>query len=208
MEIPIGLHKPEKCGYYGKHLLFFPSRKNRRQEICNSVLEADYCVLLEWDKQVVHYDSQPGVLEVRVGGHKQRYRPDFRVETSESTYFTEVKYDFETIHPTARAKLWAASEMLAEKGYRLAFADSRSIRCGHRLTNLKFLYFHSFNVSDEEKVDCHRWLGTFTYPVRLRELIYPDAAVRERAIYRALFEGKISVDFNEQMTFNSLVEQT
>ncbi|MNP05255.1 hypothetical protein D3C76_972020 [compost metagenome] len=207
MEIPIGLRKPDKCGYYGKHLLFHASRKNRRQEICNSVLESDYCVLLEWDPLVISYASQPGELEVTVNGRLRHYRPDFRVDTCNSMYFTEVKYDFETLSPWSRAKLLAAQQVLAELGYGMLYADNKSIRCGWRLQNLKFLYFHSFNVSAEESVACQRWLRSFTYPLTLRELIKVDGPVRERAIYRAVFDRQLLVNLSERITLNSLVEK-
>ncbi|MCO6690596.1 hypothetical protein [Pseudomonas asiatica] len=205
MDVPIGLRKPDKCGYYGKHLIFHPSRKTGRQEVCNSVLESDYCILLEWDKNVVNYASQPGALEVKINGKKRRYHPDFRVETREALYFTEVKHDFETINPKRRELLLAAQQVFADLGYSLVFADTSSIRQGVKLKNIKFLYFHSFNVCDEEKTACQRWLQSIKYPVPLRALIYTNSIVRERAVYQALFDGVLLTDLASQLTLDSLL---
>ncbi len=205
MNIPIGIHKPEVCGYYGKHLVFFPSRKNHQSMICNSVLESDYCVFLEWDPRVISYASQPGDLEICINGRQCIYRPDFFVETRDTPFFCEVKHDFTQLSSRVRAKTMAAEKLITEMGYGMAYADRCSIRAGWKLNNLAFLYFQSFNVSEAEWVSSLDWLSTLSFPLPCRDLLGSDAPIRKRAIYLALFNQILQVDLNSPFNLDSLV---
>lgn len=202
---PIEIRKAAQKNGYGKHLLFFPSRKTQSQVICHSVLEADYCVLLEYDSGVVSYCGQPDALLVTVNGCQREYRPDFRVETVDQSFYTEVKVDFNELSTRVRSKLLAAKSLLQAQGSELVFAEIDSIRAGAKLRNLKFLYFHSFNVSADEFGGCRGLLSVLDYPVSLRTLLNHPADVRERAIYRAMFEQLLVYDLNERLTLDSYI---
>lgn len=199
--------QPLQTPYYGKHLIFFPSRKNQRLITCHSALEADYCVHLEYDSLVVSYESQPGPFAVDIAGCLHPYTPDFRVETTEEVYFTEVKIDFSQASTLTRSKLEAARQYFAREGNLLAYADQQSIRPGHRLSNLKFLYLHSFNLGADEYGACLRLLEKLRYPISLRALLNHATEVRERAIYKSLFERRLECDLSHRLTLDtSLVE--
>lgn len=201
----IEVRNAAKQNGFGKHLLFFPSRKTRSQLICHSVLESDYCIFLEYDPGVVSYCSQPEALVVTVRGRQCRYQPDFQIETVDQTSYTEVKHDFDEISTRIMSKLQAARSLLRTQGSELVFADIDSIRAGSKLRNLKFLYFHSFNVSADEFGECLRLLSMLRYPVTLRSLLHHPHNVRERAIYRAMFEQSLEFDLNERMTLDSQI---
>ncbi|WP_422403062.1 hypothetical protein [Pseudomonas sp. GZD-209] len=207
MATPVGITRPDRWAQYGKHLVYFPSRKNHKQIICDSVLEGDYCVHLEWDNEVISYSSQPGELEVTIANRPGRYRPDFRVDTADTTYFTEVKFDFTALRPREREKLLAAQQSFAQLGYTLAYADNNSIRKGSRLQNLKFLYFQSFNTKDAEAIGCLAWLRQVSYPVTLRQLIHCDRPVSESMIYKALFKGQLVTNLDTPLYLDSVVEK-
>lgn len=199
--------RPLQTPYYGKHLIFFPSRKNQRLIACHSALEADYCVHLEYETLVVSYECQPGPFDVDIAGRPQPYTPDFRVETTEEVYFTEVKIDFSQASERTRLKLEAARHYFAREGSSLAYADLQSIRPGPRLGNLKFLYLHSFNLGADEYGACLRLLSELRYPISMRELFNHAAEVRERAIYKALFERRLECDLSHRLTLDtSIVE--
>ncbi|WP_448646207.1 hypothetical protein [Pseudomonas mohnii] len=202
---PIEVKKAAQKNGYGKHLLFFPSRKTHSQVICHSVLEADYCVFLEYDPSVVSYCSQPEALPVTVNGCYGQYWPDFRIETVDQTFYTEVKFGFDELSTRVRSKLIAAKSLLQARGTELLFADVDTIRAGTKLSNLKFLYFHSFNVSVDEFGGCRSLLSALDYPVSLRTLLSHPAGVRERAIYRAMFERLLVYDLNERLTLDTYI---
>lgn len=201
---PIEVRKVAAKNGYGKHLLFFPSRKTHSQVICHSVLEADYCVFLEYDPNVVSY-CKPEPLLVTVNGRERKYQPDFCIETVDQTTYTEVKVDFNELSTRVRSKLQAAKSSIEALGSELIFADIDSIRAGTKLRNLKFLYFHSFNVSADEFGGCQRLLSVLDYPVSLRDLLSHPAEVRERAIYRAMFERLVEYDLGERLTLDSCI---
>lgn len=203
MNQPIEVRKVAKRNGYGKHLLFFPSRKTHVQAICHSVLEADYCVHLEYDPTVVRYCSQPGELHLELNGRLRRYWPDFRIDTADHHYYTEVKPNFDELSSRVLATLRSAQAVLSEQGSYLTFADIESIRPAERFRNLKFLYFHSFNVGDDEFGGCLRMLSTLRFPITLRQLLAHPAEVRERAIYRAMFERLLIFDLNQRLTLDT-----
>jgi hypothetical protein len=200
------LRQPAVKAGFGKHLLFFPSRKVSRQVVCHSTLEADYCVLLEHDRAVLCYQSQPRKLELRVQGRLVHYHPDFYVETQEDDYYTEVKVDFSQVSLRCAAKLSAARELLNGEGTDLMLADLASIRSKYRMRNIKFLYFHSFNVGPDEFGGCLRVLPKLSYPVTFRQLLNHRARIRERTVYRAIFEGYLQVDLCQPLTIDSPIE--
>lgn len=203
MSQPIDVRNVAKSNGYGKHLLFFPSRKTHVQAVCHSVLEADYCVHLEYDPAVVSYYSQPGVLHLEINGRLRKYRPDFRIDTVDHHHYTEVKLSFEDLSPRVLATLRKAQALLSEQGSYLTFADARSIRRTERLRNLKFLYFHSFNVGADEFGGCLRMLSNLDFPITLRQLLTHPAEVRERAIYRAIFERVLTFDLYQRLTLDT-----
>jgi hypothetical protein len=203
MESQIAIHEITRRDGYGKHLLFFPSRKNHTQVVCHSTLEADYCVHLEYDPKVIQYVSQPGELQLLINDRQRRYRPDFQVETSEQCYYTEVKVNFSELSSRWATTLRIAQETLREQGIQLVLADLATIRPAERLRSLKFLYFHSFNVNPDEFGGCMRLLPTLQYPVTLRHLLMHPSEVRERAIYRALFERLLDFDLSQRLTLET-----
>jgi len=203
MNQPIEVRNVAKRNGYGKHLLFFPSRKTHVQVICHSVLEADYCVHLEYDPMVVRYCSQPAELQLEVDGRLRRYWPDFRIDNANHHYYTEVKPNFEELSTRVLATLHSAQALLREQGSYLNFADVRSIRQADRLKNLKFLYFHSFNVGADEFGGCLRMLSTLSFPITLRQLFTHSAEIRERAIYRAMFERLLIFDLSQRLSLDT-----
>jgi hypothetical protein len=200
--------RPLQTAYYGKHLIFFPSRKNQQALVCHSALEADYCVLLEYDTAVIRYESQPGPFEVNVAARPRQYSPDFFVETTESAYYTEVKADFHKLSSRVGLKLEAAQQQFLCQGVTLAFADLESIRQNPKLSNLRFLYLHSFNVGDDEYGACLRFLSKLPYPINLRQILDHHEGVRERAIYRALFCRRIAFDLTRRLSLETSIEET
>jgi len=205
MSQPIEIRNIAKKHSHGKHLLLFPSRKTHIQIICHSILEADYCVHLEYDPVVVHYRSQPIELSLEFNGRERKYCPDFRIDTADHYYYTEVKPNFEELSPRVLATLRSAHTMLSEQGSYLKFADIKSIRPSEQLRNLKFLYFHSFNVGSDEFGACSRLISTLYFPISLRQLLKHPTEIRERAIYRALFEQLLTFDMCQRLTLDTLL---
>lgn len=202
-------HDPEQCpkkSHYGKHSVYFPSQKNQTQIVCDSALEADYCVLLEFEAMVERYQSRPGIFKVNVEDHILDYTPDFLVETSELDYYTEVKPDFAKLSERVKSKLQAASRYFNNLGRPLRFADEYTIRRAEYLRNLKYLYLHSFKVGKDEGGDCMRQLEVVTFPIRLGDLLAKSNGPSTRSVYKAMFDRFIIFDLNQPLTATTKLE--
>jgi hypothetical protein len=170
------------------------------------MLEADYCILLEFDPIVECYNSRPSVFKICVKEETQDYIPDFLVETSEALYYTEVKANFEKLSSRVKNKLRAASHHFSSMGHSLRFADENTIRKGEILRNLKFLYLHSFNVGKDELGDCARQLEAITYPIRLGDLFAMSNRPSTRSTYKTMFDQDLTFNLNKRITLNTLLE--
>lgn len=75
---------------------YFASLKNKNPIPFESVLERDFYMHLEFDKNVRVYDSQPFRIKYEMEGRKTRYTPDVLVEYNDgSKKVFEVKYSKE-----------------------------------------------------------------------------------------------------------------
>lgn len=193
-------------GHFGKYLVYFPSRKNQCQVVCESLLEADYCARLEFTREVIAYHAQPETLSIQVDGRTFRYTPDFLVETSEDWYYTEVKPCLSKLPERYLDKLHEAKRILLKKGYPLKFADSESILEGPLLDNIKFLYFNSFNVEVDELNFCLKALTVIPLPTALGDFLTITHA-SPRALYRCIFEQKVELDLTSRITPNTALRK-
>lgn len=203
-KVPLPPLPPRKVskGHFAKYLVSFPSRKNNRNVVCESLLEANYCIRLEHSQDVVSYRERPTTIQL---SESESYTPDFFVERQSSETYTEVKPDFRKTGERYRRKLNKATIELYRHGYVLEYADEESINCGELLSNLKTLYFHSFAISKEEYDYALRQIGTLQDPATLQSLI-EDLQVTPKSIYRLLFEGKLLVNLHKPLSLNSLCE--
>lgn len=120
----------------------FCSYKNQASHYCESALEADALLMLEFEPKVVSYTTQPFSILYRSQGRLRRYTPDVLVRFSNGTFGSiEVK-------PLAKLKLVKninKFEQLKkifehELGHRLQLLSSKAIHQGVQIENLKLLY--------------------------------------------------------------------
>ncbi|HEK1690812.1 TPA: hypothetical protein SMR48_002042 [Pseudomonas putida] len=198
--------EPTAPSHYGKHLVFFPSRKNNCQLACNSLLESDYCINLEADPLVIRYATGLAPISLVDEGLTANYIPDFLVETLDEMYYTEVKVDFATTSLKIKQKLIVAQKKLERSGVALRFADESSIRHGYSFQNFKFLYMNSFNVSADEFGLLLHEIASVQFPIPLGELL-KATVVSSRAYYKSLFEGVLTFDHDRKLELNTLVQK-
>ncbi|AMO77689.1 TnsA endonuclease N-terminal domain-containing protein [Pseudomonas sp. R3.Fl] len=192
--------------HYGKNVVFFPSRKNNCQVICESVLEADYCLLLEFDKQVLDYRSQPETLTLLDDGETFIYTPDFCVNSSEELFYVEVKPDRNRLPSKYLRKLTAAKKLLNERGSELQLLDTSDIRPHHLLRNLKLLYSRSFNTRPEEYAYLISQIPLLPRHLTLDALLRELPAISCSAKYLAIFNEVFGVDLDRLLTTSTTLE--
>lgn len=186
--------------HYGKNLVYFPSRKNNQQMICESQLEADFCLLLEHSRETVSYQCQPETLALTQINHRSSYTPDFLVETCETKFYVEIKPDKTKLHTPYLERILAARSMLQDRGSDLYLADDKEIRSGNKLKSLQRLYSRSFNVAHAEYEhlldQIRRTTGEFTLEEFLNSLPY----ISHSAKYLAIFDGYLAIDLETPLT--------
>ncbi|MCO6060203.1 Tn7 transposase TnsA N-terminal domain-containing protein [Pseudomonas sp. MOB-449] len=192
--------------HYGKNLVYFPSRKNNCQLICESVLEADYCVHLEHGTSVTSYLPQPETFKFRYEGKIAIYTPDFLVETKENSFYVEIKPDLETLSLNYLEKLEEAAKIFRSRGTDLKLLDIKKIYQGEKLYNLRKIYSRSFNTTEAEYIHAEKAIHRISEPTTLDGLtkILPNISIQ--CIYLAIFRGLIHVNLNEPLALTSRLE--
>ena len=135
-----------------KPTIAFYSRKNRAMMLCESRLEVDALLQLEFDDNVLKYVTQPCSVTYQNRNPPQRYTPDVLVAYRDGTYkFVEVKPFDKSIKPKFDAKfLRLQSYFLEEIGHPLGLITDKEIRVGKSAANLRLLY-RFIDVNADEK---------------------------------------------------------
>lgn len=145
-------------GTWSKSIRYFYSMKNQTRFWCESLLERDALLLLEFDEDIEAYKAQPMSLTYRnASGRECRYTPDqlIKIKSSKKFVFREVKPS-ERVNNEIIAKIELINQHI-KKVYRtsLEIITSKEIRIGSRIENLNKLYSYrrvNINPTDAEIV--------------------------------------------------------
>jgi hypothetical protein len=118
------------------------SQKMRSMQFCESKLELDAILRLEFDPSVKHYLTQPCSFYIKINGKKRRYTPDILVETVDGQfYFVEVKPKTKADDKEFITKFTQITQFFETEvhiGIQLLTDDV--IRCNKLIPNLELLY--------------------------------------------------------------------
>lgn len=191
-------------GRLGRNTIYFPSIKNRAQLVCESALEADYCIWLEWDKDVKAFYPQPYTFRWTDRREKMRYTPDFYViHLSSANHFSEVKPDFDR---TARKFKRTLESFMAHEEHQdvhLKLADRTSIQQPILLHNLKRLYNLMHRVTAWEVDHLQEFVLSHPDKMTIGECLTSKNPPTMRALSKALFSGELLTNLNEPLTLQS-----
>ena len=137
MEKPARKIKASKKGSFrGK----FPSKKNRTMIYWESLLERDYIKTLEFNPEVIRFESQPIEIEFWFQGKKRRYFPDFLVTLrTEEVYLVEVKPEKKVEDEENKIKAQVGEMYCKEQDWIFKVVTEKDIRQGYFLENFDFL---------------------------------------------------------------------
>lgn len=195
-----------KKGKYAKHIVHFPSLKNGKVVVCESELEADYCVWLEYEESVVEYAPQPGTFSFTVKGALTWYTPDFQVtyDTGEIKYI-EVKPDHIFEDAGYLQKIEEFKRIAKKEGYRFVLVTERDIRVQPKLRNLQNLYNRLHLVTDSEVAYTLDSLKSSPTGITLRALLSSPFPPSMKSIARCVFTRLISADLDQPFTLDSRI---
>jgi hypothetical protein len=139
-----GPAKPVVSGRHGKLVTFFASQKNDAPMGCESLLEADYCLYLEYLPSVISYRAQPFTVYFR--DPALRYTPDFMATLDDGR---EVLYEVKS-NSRGRAPRWQQrrarlEELLGINGLSFEYVEEHQFRHPILLNNLRTLHHFGFN---------------------------------------------------------------
>ena len=167
-------------GMWSKSIHYFYSLKNQSYCWCESMLERDALLVMEFDDDIERYKTQPVSIQYKNAfGKVCRYTPDslFKRKSSGGFVFREIKMS-NRVNEELKAKFALINRQIM-KSYdsRLEIITDSEIRVGNRIDNLKVLYSYrrvDINQSDaieimkalpqehcySELVDCAKRLGS------------------------------------------------
>lgn len=185
-------------GRPGKQIVHFPSLKNEGVIVCESRLEADFCLWLEYDRDVVSYRPQPETVSLIVDDKAYRYTPDvLAISFTGVEKIWEVKPHGVYRWPAYLRKMIVAEEYFAAQGRDFELVTDSVIRCQPSLRNLRWLYAQAHAI--DPRAIPHLWdsLQGLTGPVTLGRLLNQAVPVSVRAIAHAVFQGQLAINLGE-----------
>ncbi|MDH4874395.1 MULTISPECIES: TnsA endonuclease N-terminal domain-containing protein [unclassified Pseudomonas] len=196
-----------ESGHFGKHLVYFPSLKNCRQIVCESKLEADFCLLLEFDQNIISYHPQPITISTVVGDKKRRYTPDFLVKRRyQHDLYVEIKPDAQLLSNNYLEYILQAKAKFQKRGADLLLIDAKKIRTHHKLNNLRTIYSRIHNTTKLEDDYLQDFIKENVFPCSIERLISTPNAPTLNAILKAIFTHKLYVNLNEPISLSSTVD--
>lgn len=145
-----GIRKLTK-GRSGKRIVFFPSRKNEGLMPCESRLEADNCLNLEFDHSVISYRTQPFTIDL---GGNESYTPDsVHLDNLGSLYIREIKFSGALECKKLLARLERINTIFTKQGINFNVLTEKNLQLIPKLNNYKLLYRCSHQTFDKMLLD-------------------------------------------------------
>lgn len=190
-----------------KHTFNFYSKKNSDLMYCESHAEKGALLELEYDPQVLRYQTQPQSYEYRVKGRKRRYTPDILVKTVSNTFrYEEVKTkqgseDLKFQEKFDRLKILFRDRIRVPLHLHVSDAAHRNARIG----NLWYLYIHLDYPLTPREMDL---LRSIRFPIKLLDAvnIVRDAGHRTDPIYAAMAQSLVIYNASKRIHKDTILE--
>lgn len=187
-------------GRRGTHIVHFPSIKNERVVVCESRLEADFALWLEFDPDTQLYVPQPETFEISLDGCLPRYTPDFlTIARSGARKYWEVKPDGVVENVELMRLFESVRGFTDNRAASFELVRAERIRREPFLSNMKQLYAKAHVVSPAAiefmRHSFEKHSGSLTYG-QLRELPGPPSFA---ALARMIVSNRISFDFRKPL---------
>jgi hypothetical protein len=184
----IGPCRLPRHGRRGSRVTIFPSRKNSAPLMCESLLEAAFCLELERRTDIVCYRIHPYTLAFEKA--RIRYTPDFEVTfASGAQQLIEVKNDQSFQCQKTRARLFRIMELLAEHDCLLECLPMHQFYEATRTANLSYLYHRGYSSYGHTDSAIRRYVAQQAKPISLRQLLqtpFEPADVAHALFYRII----------------------
>ena len=145
-----GIRKLTK-GRSGKRIVFFPSKINNAFMPCESRLEADGCLHLEFNKCVETYRTQPFTIDL---GGNNSYTPDsIHRDHYGNLVVSEVKFSGALKNQELQSRLNKIRNILSLLGVDFHVLTEKHLQLPPKVNNYSFLYRCSHQTYDQMLID-------------------------------------------------------
>lgn len=184
-----------------KNIVRFPTRKSTGNKtiLVESLLEAAYCLHLEFDEKVTEYFPQPKTFQVpAIDGTTFTYTPDFEVVYGCGRIaFVEVKPMNDLSDKDLLQRLNDFEKFINQQGYGFLLATDEEIYNFPRFNNFERLYrFKHRSDINAQKVECLK--RSIPNKITFRSLSEnEDLSTKE--IYTWVASGVLKFDFDKEL---------
>lgn len=194
---------PRRTGQYGKHITAFPSKKNLATRMCDTLLEANFCILLERWKPVKSYETQS--LTYNFSNINRRYTPDFLVHFIDgSTSAYELKNEIALEDKHLAQQLTELKIYFNKIGICYEWLGRSRLPKPALMNNLRYLYFHSYGANPQGYNRLKSYLSTSSTECSTIKSIL-NAGFRSEDIAYSLFHGDINCNLETPIDCNSYI---
>lgn len=166
---------------------YFKSYKNNKQLAFESILERDFFMLLEFDKDVVSFEEQPFQIRYNLKDSANRYTPDLLAtykDGSQKVFEVKYKNEIDSDEELKHKLSVLTQEIEQQKSLHFEVFTDAQIDSVY-LKNCNFLYKYAF----------------LTYNVELKTKITQAMTNQASAISVKEFLTRLSTDATEQLKF-------
>jgi hypothetical protein len=133
-------------GRRGSLVTFFASQKNRAPVGCESLLEADACLYLEYLPEVISYEAQPYTIQFTAAG--LRYTPDLLANLVDGRQvLIEVKSESAGRDPRWQQRHAWLADLFGTYGLHFQYMEEHTFCPSRVLDNLRYLYHCGYHGS-------------------------------------------------------------
>ena len=189
-------------------IIHFPSVKCNELKYCESRLEYDRLLQLEFDKNVTYYEAQPDpIYYTNHNGRNVRYTPDLRVVASDGAFFfEEIKPYEKSIVPNTLRKHSLIASIYESDSISFKIVTEKDIYVGKRNENHRKLYrYLSEPISQPVKSALEDDLAEFCGPLCQLIEILSQRGYEAQVVMQLLAHSLLRFNIAEELTLNTEV---
>ncbi len=201
----MGVRKPNNHGR--KNLCKVASRKNNKTIWCESLLERDYCYLIEIDSSILSYQEQPLRVNYLLDNTLRIYTPDFLLILETRKIIVEVKPFEKSQEEEMLLRTKCVKPILEKEGYEYLIVTEREIRKEPRLSNVKLLYkYANTRLNSHHQIILYDFFkNRKTSTIREVEDIYVETGMKHQIVMALIYHGFLKVDISQKLDSDTIV---
>ncbi|QFR49791.1 heteromeric transposase endonuclease subunit TnsA [Sulfurimonas lithotrophica] len=188
---------------------YFKSYKNDRQQAFDSILEREWFLYFEFDKNVASYAEQPYHMYYQLNGVKTRYTPDILVTYRDgSQKLFEVKYQDEIdSDEDLQHKLFILKNEVPKQKHHPFDVLTDVILDTIYMKNCAFLYKYAFLQENQELSDkVETAINNYDTSISVNSLLEDITTNQQEQlmimpyVWKKVFDNPTLIDMNEKIT--------